>query len=102
MIDREQLASELAKTHGIRVDADDPVLVSTLLNHRLLDEATARLDGLFGRLRTASRPLRRRKWTAPKTLTCLCLSHAEARRWIEDQAAVVRFQIEWVNGTSRR
>jgi CHASE3 domain sensor protein len=45
MIDREQLASELAKTHGIRVDADDPVLVSALLNHRLLDEAIARLDG---------------------------------------------------------
>jgi len=44
MIDREQLAADLAKVHGIRVDADDPVLVSALLNQRLLDDAINRLE----------------------------------------------------------
>jgi CHASE3 domain sensor protein len=44
MIDREQLVSDLAKVHGIRIDADDPVLVSALLNQRLLDDAISRLE----------------------------------------------------------
>ncbi len=44
MIDREQLVADLAKVHGIRLDADDPVLVAALLNQRLLDEAIARLE----------------------------------------------------------
>jgi hypothetical protein len=44
MIDREQLAAELTKVHGVRLDADDPVLVAALLNQRLLDEAIARLE----------------------------------------------------------
>ncbi len=44
MIDREQLAADLAKVHGIRVDADDPVLTAALLNQQLLDEAIGRLE----------------------------------------------------------
>jgi hypothetical protein len=44
MIDREQLAAELGKAHGIRVDPDDPVLVAALLNRRLLDEAIGALE----------------------------------------------------------
>ena len=44
MIDREQLAAELSKAHGIRVDPDDPVLVAALLNRRLLDEAISALE----------------------------------------------------------
>ena len=44
MIDREQLAADLAKVHGIRVDADDPVLTAALLNQRLLDDAISRLE----------------------------------------------------------
>ena len=44
MIDREQLAADLARIHGVRLDADDPVLVSALLNQRLLDEAIVRLE----------------------------------------------------------
>jgi CHASE3 domain sensor protein len=44
MIDREQLVTELAKVHGIRIDADDPVLVSAILNQRLLDDAISRLE----------------------------------------------------------
>jgi len=44
MIDREQLAAELGKTHGIRVDPDDPVLIAALLNRRLLDEAIGALE----------------------------------------------------------
>jgi CHASE3 domain sensor protein len=44
MIDREQLAADLAKVHGIKVDADDPVLTAALLNQRLLDEAISRLE----------------------------------------------------------
>ena len=44
MIDREQLAADLAKVHSIRIDADDPVLVSALLNQRLLDDAINRLE----------------------------------------------------------
>jgi hypothetical protein len=44
MIDREQLAAELSKAHGIRVDPDDPVLVAALLNRRLLDEAIGVLE----------------------------------------------------------
>lgn len=44
MMDREQLAADLAKLHGIRVDADDPVLTAALLNQRLLDEAISRLE----------------------------------------------------------
>jgi hypothetical protein len=44
MIDREQLAAELSKAHGIRVDPDDPVLVAALLNRRLLDEAIGALE----------------------------------------------------------
>jgi hypothetical protein len=39
MIDREELAAELARDHGILIDADDPILVAALLNRRLLDEA---------------------------------------------------------------
>lgn len=44
MIDRELLAAELSKAHGIRVDPDDPVLVAALLNRRLLDEAIGALE----------------------------------------------------------
>jgi len=44
MIDREQLAAELSKAHGIRVDPDDPVLVAALLNRRLLDEAISAFE----------------------------------------------------------
>jgi len=44
MIDREQLAAELAKVHGIRIDADDPVLTAALLNQRLMDQAIDRLE----------------------------------------------------------
>ena len=44
MIDRELLAAELSKAHGIRVDPDDPVLVAALLNRRLLDEAISALE----------------------------------------------------------
>jgi CHASE3 domain sensor protein len=44
MIDREQLAAELGRAHGIRVDPDDPVLVAALLNRRLLDEAISDLE----------------------------------------------------------
>jgi hypothetical protein len=44
MIDREQLAAELSRAHGIRVDPDDPVLVAALLNRRLLDEAIGVLE----------------------------------------------------------
>ena len=44
MIDREQLAADLAKVHGIRVDVDDPVLTAALLNQRLLDDAISRLE----------------------------------------------------------
>ena len=44
MIDREQLAAELSKAHGIRVDPDDPVLIAALLNRRLLDEAIGALE----------------------------------------------------------
>jgi hypothetical protein len=44
MIDREQLAAELGRAHGIRVDPDDPVLVAALLNRRLLDEAISALE----------------------------------------------------------
>jgi len=44
MIDREQLAADLARIHGVRLDADDPVLVSALLNQRLLDEAIVSLE----------------------------------------------------------
>jgi hypothetical protein len=44
MINREQLTADLAKIHGIRIDADDPVLVSALLNQRLLDDAIGRLE----------------------------------------------------------
>jgi Transcriptional activator TraM len=44
MIDREQLVADLAKVHGVRLNADDPVLVAALLNERLLDAAIARLD----------------------------------------------------------
>jgi hypothetical protein len=44
MIDRAQLAAELGKAHGIRVDPDDPVLIAALLNRRLLDEAISALE----------------------------------------------------------
>ena len=44
MIDREQLAADLARTHGIRIEADDPILAAVLLNRRLLDEAIAALE----------------------------------------------------------
>ncbi len=44
MIDRERLAAELAQAHGLRVDPDDPVLITALLNRRLLDEALIALD----------------------------------------------------------
>ena len=44
MIDREQLAADLTRTHGIRIDPDDPVLVAALLNRRLLDEAISALE----------------------------------------------------------
>jgi hypothetical protein len=46
VIDHEQLAADLAKVHGMRLDPDDPVLVSPLLNHRLLDEAIIRLEAV--------------------------------------------------------
>lgn len=44
MIDREQLAADLARVHGVRLDSDDPVLVAALLNEQLLDAAIDRLD----------------------------------------------------------
>jgi len=44
MIDREQLAADLGRAHGIRIDPDDPVLVAALLNRRLLDEAISALE----------------------------------------------------------
>jgi CHASE3 domain sensor protein len=44
MIDREQLAADLSRAHGIRIDPDDPVLVAALLNRRLLDEAISALE----------------------------------------------------------
>jgi hypothetical protein len=44
MIDREELAAELARDHGIRIDADDPILVAALLNRRLLDEALMAIE----------------------------------------------------------
>jgi len=44
MIDREQLAADLARIHGIRIDADDPVLTAALLNRRLMDQAIDRLE----------------------------------------------------------
>ena len=44
MIDREQLTADLAKDHGIRIDADDPVLTAALLNQRLMDQAIDRLE----------------------------------------------------------
>jgi hypothetical protein len=40
MIDRE----ELARDHGIRIEADDPILVAALLNRRLLDEALLAIE----------------------------------------------------------
>jgi hypothetical protein len=44
MIDREELAAELARNHGIRIEADDPILVAALLNRRLLDEALLAIE----------------------------------------------------------
>ena len=44
MIDREELAAELARHHGIRIEADDPILVAALLNRRLLDEALLAIE----------------------------------------------------------
>jgi hypothetical protein len=44
MIDREELAAELARDHGIRIEADDPILVAALLNRRLLDEALLAIE----------------------------------------------------------
>jgi hypothetical protein len=44
VIDRDRLAADLAREHGVRVDPDDPVLTAALLNQRLLDEAIARLE----------------------------------------------------------
>lgn len=44
MIDRDQLAADLTRIHGIRIEADDPVLTAALLNQRLLDEAIGRLE----------------------------------------------------------
>jgi len=46
MIDREQLAADLAKLHGIRIDADDPVLTAALLNQRLIDQAIDQLESV--------------------------------------------------------
>jgi hypothetical protein len=44
MIGREQLAADLVKVHGIRIDADDPILTAALVNQRLMDEAISRLE----------------------------------------------------------
>jgi hypothetical protein len=44
MIDREELAAELARDHGIRIEADDPILIAALLNRRLLDEALLAIE----------------------------------------------------------
>lgn len=44
MIDREELAAELAREHGIRIEADDPILIAALLNRRLLDEALLAIE----------------------------------------------------------
>jgi CHASE3 domain sensor protein len=44
MIDREELAAELSKNHGIRIEADDPIIVAALLNRRLLDEALLAIE----------------------------------------------------------
>jgi len=44
MIDREQLAADLARVNGIRIDADDPILTAALLNLRLMDQAIDRLE----------------------------------------------------------
>ena len=44
MIDREELAAELTREHGIRIEADDPILVAALLNRRLLDEALLAIE----------------------------------------------------------
>ena len=44
MIDREELAAELARDHGIRIEADDPILVAALLNRRVLDEALLTIE----------------------------------------------------------
>jgi hypothetical protein len=44
MIDREELAAVLARDHGIRIEADDPILVAALLNRRLLDEALLAIE----------------------------------------------------------
>jgi hypothetical protein len=44
MIDREQLAADLAKVHSTRIDADDPIRLAALVNQRLKDEAIGRLE----------------------------------------------------------
>jgi hypothetical protein len=44
MIDREELAAVLTREHGIRIEADDPILVAALLNRRLLDEALLAIE----------------------------------------------------------
>jgi hypothetical protein len=44
MIDREELAAELARDHEIRIEADDPILIAALLNRRLLDEALLAIE----------------------------------------------------------
>jgi len=44
MIDREQLVADIAKVHGIRIDADDPVVTAALLNQRLMNQAIDRLE----------------------------------------------------------
>jgi len=46
MIDRDQLAADLAKVHGIRIDPDDPLLTAALLNQRLMDQAIDRLESV--------------------------------------------------------
>jgi hypothetical protein len=48
MIDREELAAELAREHGIRIEADDPILIAALLNRRLLDEALLAIETAIG------------------------------------------------------
>jgi Transcriptional activator TraM len=79
MIDREQFAAELARVHGIRIDADDPVLVAALLNQRLLDEA-------IGRLEAAVR-------ASADRITAAATQHIEGAR--EIAAAVVARAGEW-------
>lgn len=44
MTDRERLVAELGQAHGVRVDPDDPILITALLNRRLLDEAMKALE----------------------------------------------------------